>query len=103
MDDIATSPLHINPKESSDDVPSTQPPASAALQESRAMPFGSITEQASSSPSDLVEVAQSPVDMGPLSIRGKGSYTCDYGTECKKGGVQATGELVIFERNCAFR
>lgn len=46
-------------------------------------------------------IVQSPSD--PLAVRGKGNYTCPYGRECKKGGVGVNGELVVFERNSAFK
>ena len=38
-----------------------------------------------------------------LPARGKGHYTCLYGTDCTKGGLQADRDVVIFERNSAFR
>lgn len=37
-----------------------------------------------------------------LSVRGTGRYTCPYLHDCRKGGVKY-GELVVFERNSAFR
>ncbi|KAK4185039.1 hypothetical protein QBC35DRAFT_390406 [Podospora australis] len=37
-----------------------------------------------------------------LSRRGKGQHTCPY-TGCKKGGTDADGQPVIFERNSHFR
>lgn len=41
--------------------------------------------------------------MNSLEARGKGQYTCSEGRNCTKGGVQANGEMVVFERNSAFR
>ena len=38
-----------------------------------------------------------------LKPRGKGQYLCPEGLSCTKGGVQADGTLVVFERNSAFR
>ena len=38
-----------------------------------------------------------------LKPRGKGQYICPEGLSCTKGGVQADGTLVVFERNSAFR
>lgn len=38
-----------------------------------------------------------------LKPRGKGQYLCPEGLACTKGGVQADGTLVVFERNSAFR
>ena len=35
--------------------------------------------------------------------RGSGHHTCPQGLSCTKGGVDARGVLVIFERNSAFR
>lgn len=41
--------------------------------------------------------------MASLSSRGKGSYVCPYGPSCRKGGVKPNGEIVVFERNSAFK
>jgi hypothetical protein len=41
-------------------------------------------------------------DAANLLARGKGQYVCPYGSECTRGGVRH-GEIVIFERNSAFR
>ena len=38
-----------------------------------------------------------------LKPRGKGQYLCPEGLSCTKGGVQADGTLLVFERNSAFR
>jgi hypothetical protein len=38
----------------------------------------------------------------PLLARGKGQHRCPHGGECTKGGFR-NGEIVIFERNSAFR
>lgn len=38
----------------------------------------------------------------PLLARGKGQHRCPHGSECTKGGFR-NGEIVIFERNSAFR
>lgn len=38
-----------------------------------------------------------------LATRGKGTYVCPYGYDCKKGGVKLDGGLVTFERNSSFR
>lgn len=43
------------------------------------------------------------LDMEFLKSRGKGSYKCRYGANCTKGGVDANGKIIIFERNCMFR
>ena len=57
---------------------------------------------------DSAETGQSPVrvtgvDRTALKIRGKGRYVCEQGYDCQKGGVDDMGNLVIFERNSAFR
>jgi hypothetical protein len=44
-----------------------------------------------------------PPQMNSLAVRGKGQYTCPEGPNCTKGGLQANGEIVVFERNSAFR
>ncbi|PGH15721.1 hypothetical protein AJ80_05429 [Polytolypa hystricis UAMH7299] len=38
-----------------------------------------------------------------LSARGKGDHYCPYGAHCRFGGVDANGDLVLFERNSYFR
>jgi hypothetical protein len=38
-----------------------------------------------------------------LSSRGKGHHVCPKGASCSKGGVGPEGELIVFERNSAFR
>jgi hypothetical protein len=38
-----------------------------------------------------------------LANRGKGTYVCPHGYDCKKGGVKPEGGLVTFERNSSFR
>ena len=38
----------------------------------------------------------------PLLARGKGQHRCPHGSECTKGGFR-NGEIIIFERNSAFR
>lgn len=42
------------------------------------------------------------VDMEALRQRGKGSYSCPKGTQCKKGGVDKDGQLIVFDRNSSF-
>lgn len=37
-----------------------------------------------------------------LTVRGTGKHTCPYGMSCTKGGLR-DGELLVFERNSAFR
>lgn len=43
------------------------------------------------------------VDASQLAQRGKGRHTCPHAFQCTKGGVNADGTLVIFERNSNFR
>ena len=38
-----------------------------------------------------------------LTSRGSGHHTCPQGLSCTKGGINAEGALVVFERNSAFR
>lgn len=38
-----------------------------------------------------------------LSIRGTGSYTCEHGYTCQKGGVNPDGSLKVFIRNSEFK
>lgn len=40
---------------------------------------------------------------GDFNFRGSGHHTCPQGLSCTKGGVNAEGALVVFERNSAFR
>lgn len=42
------------------------------------------------------------IDMDALRQRGKGSYSCPKAYQCKKGGVDKDGNLVIFDRNSSF-
>ncbi|KAJ6442030.1 protein phosphatase inhibitor [Purpureocillium lavendulum] len=42
------------------------------------------------------------IDMDALRQRGKGTYSCPKAFECKKGGVDKEGKLVIFDRNSSF-
>jgi hypothetical protein len=38
-----------------------------------------------------------------LATRGKGTYVCPHGYDCRKGGVKSDGGLLTFERNSSFR
>ncbi|KAM4062881.1 hypothetical protein HRG_007700 [Hirsutella rhossiliensis] len=42
------------------------------------------------------------IDMEALRQRGKGTYSCPKAYQCKKGGVDKEGNLVIFDRNSSF-
>lgn len=42
------------------------------------------------------------IDMEALRQRGKGNYTCPKSYQCKKGGVDKEGNLVVFDRNSSF-
>ncbi|POR34632.1 Uncharacterized protein TPAR_05172 [Tolypocladium paradoxum] len=42
------------------------------------------------------------IDMEALRQRGKGNYSCPKTYQCKKGGVDKEGNLVIFDRNSSF-
>ncbi|KAL8729383.1 MAG: hypothetical protein Q9166_004776 [cf. Caloplaca sp. 2 TL-2023] len=44
-----------------------------------------------------------PTITGQVRQRGKGTHYCELGHACTKGGVNADGTLVNFERNSAFR
>jgi hypothetical protein len=41
--------------------------------------------------------------MEDLASRGKGSYVCPEGQRCMKGGISPSGQMIVFERNSAFR
>ena len=43
------------------------------------------------------------VDANHLGQRGKGRHTCPHAFRCTKGGLNADGTMVIFERNSTFR
>lgn len=45
---------------------------------------------------------ESNASLDRLDIRGKGSYTCPHGLNCKKGGVQG-GKPRVFTRNSEFK
>jgi hypothetical protein len=55
------------------------------------------------SPEDANASAQAAPSLDQLKRRGKGTYTCPHGKDCTRGGVQPSGELVVFTRNSAFR
>jgi hypothetical protein len=57
------------------------------------------TASFSGPPSPLMELG----DIAGLCQRGKGAHTCPHAFQCAKGGVNADGTMVIFERNSAFR
>lgn len=42
------------------------------------------------------------IDMEALRQRGKGNYSCPKSYQCKKGGVDKEGNLVVFDRNSSF-
>ncbi|KJZ78616.1 hypothetical protein HIM_02007 [Hirsutella minnesotensis 3608] len=42
------------------------------------------------------------IDMEALRQRGKGTYSCPKAYQCKKGGVDKEGNLVVFDRNSSF-
>ncbi|KYK55136.1 hypothetical protein DCS_07098 [Drechmeria coniospora] len=42
------------------------------------------------------------INMEALRQRGKGSYSCPKSYQCRKGGVDRDGNLVIFDRNSSF-
>lgn len=42
------------------------------------------------------------IDMEALRQRGKGTYSCPKAYQCKKGGVDKEGGLIIFDRNSSF-
>jgi hypothetical protein len=47
------------------------------------------------------DIGQDP--SSKLSSRGKGQWLCPLRHSCTKGGVRPSGELVVFERNSAYR
>lgn len=42
------------------------------------------------------------IDMAALRQRCKGTYSCPKAYQCKKGGVDKEGNLVVFDRNSSF-
>jgi hypothetical protein len=62
-----------------------------------------LREDSSGSPdSDGSSQATTYDASNPLLTRGKGQHRCPKGSECTKGGFR-NGEIIIFERNSAFR
>ncbi|KAL2844880.1 hypothetical protein BJX68DRAFT_242524 [Aspergillus pseudodeflectus] len=64
--------------------------------------------------SDTVETDTSPMSddaihesvqdiLDTLKSRGKDNHVCPWGNRCTKGGVGPDGNVVVFERNSAFR
>lgn len=58
-------------------------------------------------PSEHMEPGQDIIQrqLSALSstARGKGQFICTFGTQCTKGGATPTGDVVVFERNSAFK
>lgn len=63
--------------------------------------MGASTSEGSPEDANPCDPAVPPLEQ--LKSRGKGTYSCPYGGDCKRGGVQPNGELVVFTRNSAFR
>ena len=62
-----------------------------------------VREDSSGSPSSDGSRQTTAYDASnPLLARGKGQHRCPHGSECTKGGFR-NGEVIIFERNSAFR
>ena len=62
-----------------------------------------LREDSSGSPgSDRSRQATTYDASNPLLARGKGQHRCPHGSKCTKGGFR-NGEVIIFERNSAFR
>ncbi|KAI5464725.1 hypothetical protein BGZ63DRAFT_421725 [Mariannaea sp. PMI_226] len=70
-----------------------QTPAQTSLSDDVAMSDGSDDEE---------EEIFSTIDMDALKQRGKGSYYCPLGHRCDRGGVDKSGNLVLFDRNSSF-
>ena len=84
--------------ENTPDTPSgTEMAPSSSMASSVASPQGHTPAQSSQGSVGLM----APIE--ELKPRGKGQYLCPEGLSCTKGGVQADGTLVVFERNSAFR
>ena len=82
---------------------SSRIPGSPAEPSSSDMASFSGSRQAQT-PAQWAQVSMSPVPpIEELKPRGKGQYICPEGLSCTKGGVQADGTQVIFQRNSAFR
>jgi hypothetical protein len=76
--------------------PMLTPATTSGTQEAMSEPKRSPSSEELTGPDLIRELLAS------LSVRGTGRYTCPYLHDCRKGGVKY-GELVIFERNSAFR
>ena len=76
---------------------STKTAPNSSMASSVALPQGYTLAQSSQGLAGLM----APIE--ELKPRGKGHYLCPDGLSCTKGGVQADGTLVVFERNPAFR
>ena len=69
----------------------------SSMASSVASPQGHTPAQSSQGSAGLM----APIE--ELKPRGKGQYLCPEGLSCTKGGVQADGTLLVFERNSAYR
>jgi hypothetical protein len=76
--------------------PMLTPATTSGTQEAISEPKRSPSSEELTGPDLIRELLTS------LSVRGTGRYTCPYLHDCRKGGVKY-GELVVFERNSAFR
>jgi len=76
--------------------PMLTPATTAGTQEAISEPKRSPSSEELTGPDLIRELLTS------LSVRGTGRYTCPYLHDCRKGGVKYE-ELVVFERNSAFR
>ena len=75
----------------------TEMAPNSSMASTMASPQGHTPAQSSRGSAGLI----APIE--ELKPRGKGQYLCPEGLSCTKGGVQADGTLVVFERNSAFR
>jgi hypothetical protein len=83
--------------------PSFAPLASAEPRLYQVASAESTVSSESRSSTSFPALSGQSTPMNSLAVRGKGQYTCPEGRNCTKGGVQANGEVVVFERNSAFR
>lgn len=95
---------HLNKRSPHESMPDTHMSSSTSVGQASNLDPAEDDHSAGDSPGSA-NLKQYAVDdlLTTLATRGKGSYVCPYGYDCKKGGVKPDGGLVTFERNSSFR
>jgi len=95
---------HLNKRSPHENMPDTHMSSSTSVSHASNHDAAEDEHSAEDSPGSAT-LKQYAVDdlLTTLATRGKGTYVCPHGYDCKKGGVKPDGGLVTFERNSSFR